>query len=287
MSRSAPAHVARSLFIDPIDPVLICDALWTKARPSAILYLSQGDRGMSTFGTAGGHARSVVRRRAQRASLMLLVLTVLFAVIFQVLLGRAWLALPLVVVALLKDRAEVVGLFMPWIKGARGEEAVGRFLAELVPEGYRILHDVDTGRGNLDHVAVGPTGVWAIETKAWTGTVYAGKGGVFMRNGRDEKATLKQAMGEAFEVKSRIAHTGLTPWVNALVVLTATRLPKGPMKFGQVRVIESKDLLSTIRSGPTRMSPEDIKVAARAVMLGAGVRTYKVTSWDGEPAPDT
>jgi hypothetical protein len=50
--------------------------------------------------------------------------------------------------------------------GIRGERAVGQFLQqEIVPLGYRIFHDVREDGFNIDHVAIGPGGVFAIETK--------------------------------------------------------------------------------------------------------------------------
>lgn len=50
--------------------------------------------------------------------------------------------------------------------GARGEEFMGEELAKVMPAGYRVFHDVPGGPDwNLDHVAVGPGGVFAIETK--------------------------------------------------------------------------------------------------------------------------
>lgn len=54
--------------------------------------------------------------------------------------------------------------------GYLGERLVAEYLDPLVSQGYRIFHDVPAeGREknfNLDHVAVGPTGVAIIETKA-------------------------------------------------------------------------------------------------------------------------
>jgi len=52
-----------------------------------------------------------------------------------------------------------------WASGARGEEAVARRLKRLRRRGWVAIHDIDTGRGNIDHFAVGPGGVVAIETK--------------------------------------------------------------------------------------------------------------------------
>lgn len=53
--------------------------------------------------------------------------------------------------------------------GYFGERVVAEHLEPLKQEGWRVFHDVPAdnhdNRFNLDHVAVGPGGVWAIETK--------------------------------------------------------------------------------------------------------------------------
>jgi hypothetical protein len=45
------------------------------------------------------------------------------------------------------------------------EMAVGQELNTLVAEGYKVYHDIPAEGFNIDHVAVGPNGVFAIETK--------------------------------------------------------------------------------------------------------------------------
>jgi len=50
--------------------------------------------------------------------------------------------------------------------GVIGEEAVGQYLDEhLRPLGCQVLHDIPAEGFNVDHVVIGPTGVFAIETK--------------------------------------------------------------------------------------------------------------------------
>ena len=50
--------------------------------------------------------------------------------------------------------------------GARSEADVRRALAALEPEGWRLRHSLAWHRGDIDHVAIAPTGVaFAIETK--------------------------------------------------------------------------------------------------------------------------
>lgn len=53
--------------------------------------------------------------------------------------------------------------------GLLGEQAVGEQLQSLAIQGYRIFHDVPgNAHWNIDHVAVGPGGVFAIETKGYS-----------------------------------------------------------------------------------------------------------------------
>jgi Ca2+/Na+ antiporter len=87
--------------------------------------------------------------------------------------GAAFLAL-LVVYRVWDKKTDVTD--KTWGEGARGEFRVGAELERLHEHGFHIFHDWDSGRGNVDHFVVGPTGVFAIETKAWTGSITAENG---------------------------------------------------------------------------------------------------------------
>ena len=50
-------------------------------------------------------------------------------------------------------------------QGREGEKAVGQYLDRLRGQGYQIFHDIVADGFNLDHALVGPSGVYAIETK--------------------------------------------------------------------------------------------------------------------------
>jgi hypothetical protein len=50
--------------------------------------------------------------------------------------------------------------------GYEGELAVGQELNQLMSSGYRVFHDFPADGFNVDHVVIGPTGVFAVETKA-------------------------------------------------------------------------------------------------------------------------
>lgn len=59
-----------------------------------------------------------------------------------------------------------------WNSGADGEEAVVRVLNNL-DSSFRVVHDVvlPGDRQNIDHVVIGPSGVWVIETKNHNGII--------------------------------------------------------------------------------------------------------------------
>jgi len=49
--------------------------------------------------------------------------------------------------------------------GLECEVAVGQDLQNLIPYKFKIYNDFQAGKFNIDHIAIGPTGVFAIETK--------------------------------------------------------------------------------------------------------------------------
>src|SRR6266571_284103 len=60
-------------------------------------------------------------------------------------------------------------LVASWRQGAKGERQTARLLAKLEREGWQVLHDlaVPGSRANVDHLAIGPGGVWVIDSKLW------------------------------------------------------------------------------------------------------------------------
>ena len=55
------------------------------------------------------------------------------------------------------------------LKQARdGERAVGQYLERLRSDGYEVFHDLIGDGFNVDHVIIGPAGVFTIETKSYS-----------------------------------------------------------------------------------------------------------------------
>jgi hypothetical protein len=70
-------------------------------------------------------------------------------------------------------------------KGADGEQRTAEVLAAL-PPGWSAIHDVrwpSRRLANIDHVVVGPGGIFVVDSKNWSGKVTVDKG-VLRQNGR-------------------------------------------------------------------------------------------------------
>src|SRR5207249_5365910 len=87
----------------------------------------------------------------------------------------------------------------------RGEPRVSELLTQLRRKRYVAFDDVLVDQSNIDHVLVGPGGIFAIETKAWSifgnGCVGVDESGVLRLSSKPAvKDPLRQAAGSAATV---------------------------------------------------------------------------------------
>jgi hypothetical protein len=175
---------------------------------------------------AGASTREMARER-YRLRLGLSVGSLACLACIQCLLWshRKTTLLPCIVVAAAINKFVIPCL--DWLKkrqghasrGAQAEENVGAILDRL-PENCRVLHDVNTGRGNIDHVVFRQDGtIFLIETKSHRGTV-SEECGELRRNGAPfEKDLLKQTHGNVYWLRDLLTpHLGIQPWINAAIV---------------------------------------------------------------------
>jgi hypothetical protein len=71
-----------------------------------------------------------------------------------------------------------------WQRGAAGERHTARLLDRLGRDGYVIFHDLAMpySPANLDHLVLGPSGVFVIDSKNWTGQVHQSSDGLIWHN---------------------------------------------------------------------------------------------------------
>jgi hypothetical protein len=109
-------------------------------------------------------------------------------------------------------------------KGWQGEVAMAAELSYLSDD-YLLLNDVmlPGARGNIDHILVGPSGVFVFETKNYAGK-YVCYGDRWFFQGRRQKYDVKsislQAKNNASIVSDVLHSSGFTVEVNPLLVFT-------------------------------------------------------------------
>jgi hypothetical protein len=115
-----------------------------------------------------------------------------------------------------------------WTAGKRGELAVTEALQGLC-NNYVVLNDLTfpDAKGNVDHLVIGPNGLFVIETKNYTGRVKC-LGDQWFINGHRTKSLSRQAKSNALAVRSNLAmvfaeHQAKLPYVVPLLVFVHCR----------------------------------------------------------------
>jgi hypothetical protein len=113
-----------------------------------------------------------------------------------------------------------------WHDGAEGERKTEKTLNRLERRGLRVVHDVKARYGNYDHIAIGPTGVYLLDSKNLNGTVELRDGVPYLNRRDDPEADVRfdrirpRALAAAANLKEDIQlQTGHRVWVQAVVVL--------------------------------------------------------------------
>jgi hypothetical protein len=198
--------------------------------------------------TAGQYARATVQRLRMRTLVTLGALAVATA-----LLGRAFglhdarfLASEL---ALLASMFVISRYVLPLVerrdRGARGEEHVGALLEQLTDAGWRVIHDASLGHGNIDHILIGPPGVFTIETKSHPGPI---------RVGRVHGATLSQARAQSAALEMA---TGLA--AEPLIVYSRAWVDRPGARRKGVRVLPARMLVGYLAKRESRISDEEVE----------------------------
>lgn len=151
-----------------------------------------------------------------------------------------------------------------------GERAVGQYLERLRGHGYQVLHDLIGDAFNVDHVLLGPAGIFTVETKTISkpqrGKAEVRYDGQTLTVGgftpdRDPiiqgkaqagwlRELLEESTGKRFPVRSLVVYPG---WF-----VTTTTKPLGL----DVLVLNPRGLPGLLEKLPRTLPDEDIKLAS-------------------------
>lgn len=148
-----------------------------------------------------------------------------------------------------------------WARGAEGERATAGVLRKMEAEGFRVLHDrqIPGSRANIDHIVIGPPGVFVVETKHYSGKVTA-RGGSLYYKGRCIDRYLDQARRDADAVHTTLDSLLASAGVDVQPVLCvhgAEQLPRRPV--GGIAVVGPPGLRRLLRKRSVQL--DDATVA--------------------------
>jgi hypothetical protein len=206
--------------------------------------------------TAGQYARATVRRLRMRTLVTLGVLAVATALLGRLLGLHDWRFIASEI-ALLVSMFVISRYVLPLLerqdRGATGEEQVGALLEELAAGGWRVIHDVTLGHGNVDHILIGPAGVFTVETKSHPGPV---------RVGRVHGRTLSQAHAQRKAIE-RVMGVSVEP----LIVFSRAWIDRPLTRRKGVRVVPARMLIGYLNRQRATLSAEDIAKLDRMLKL--------------------
>jgi hypothetical protein len=151
-----------------------------------------------------------------------------------------------------------------WREGAEGERKAEKALKPLERCGWHVVHEIQNGHGNYDHIAVGPGGVYLLESKNLQGVVSVQGGVPHLARHHDPEQTVvfDRVRQRALPVRSSQGEieqrTGHRVWAQAVVVFWS-EFPEGLVEDDRCVFIDGSRLRSWLQSQPTRLSRDEVE----------------------------
>ena len=148
-----------------------------------------------------------------------------------------------------------------WRTGAVGEEMTAAALATLPAGAFVVLHDrrKPGSRANIDHVVIGPTGAWVVETKNYAGSISV-RGNELWIAGRRKTGFIDQVKGQAAAVSTVL---GSVPVLPIICVHRADFSLLSRPELRGVRIVGPSGLLDAITGAPVVLRPDEVASLAR------------------------
>jgi hypothetical protein len=131
-----------------------------------------------------------------------------------------------------------------WQRGAAGERRTARLLRRLSRDGFVVFHDLavpGNTSANVDHLVIGPTGVFVIDSKQWSGSVHQSTDGLAWHNHYPLDRTLATVRWEA-ETLGRLLGTRIA----ALLCVHGAHVQGGGLDAQGVAIVPAHLLRSAL-----------------------------------------
>jgi Nuclease-related domain len=146
-----------------------------------------------------------------------------------------------------------------WRRGAAGERRTARLLGPLERHGWAVLHDlaVPGSRANIDHLVIGPGGVFVIDSKQYRGRQLDPTGRLW--HGRYPLAATLQAVSfEADQAALVLADPQVVVVVVPIVAIHGAEVPWGKVVIQGVPVVPARRLPCMLGDLPPMLGPERV-----------------------------
>jgi hypothetical protein len=153
-----------------------------------------------------------------------------------------------------------------WQRGAHGERRTARLLDRLTRDGYVVFHDLAVlgSDANVDHLVIGPSGVFVIDSKQWAGSIHQGADGLVWHNYYPLDRTLATVRWEA-ETVGRLLGTRTA----ALVCVHGAHVQGGGVAAQGVAIVPAHRLSGAL--GDDRvLSDGDVELLAATAWTRLG-----------------
>jgi hypothetical protein len=153
--------------------------------------------------------------------------------------------------------------------GLEGERRAGAVLEGLAAGGVLAVHDLNVGRGNVDHIAISAQGVFAIEVKHLSGGRFHLRRGIgLMQGNRPADGHAAQARRNATAVHELLLRSGIDVWVQPMLLSTKAEVWKGGFRIGPVHVLAPDALPDALTSGPDQLDDQLRRQIYRLLLAG-------------------
>jgi hypothetical protein len=145
-----------------------------------------------------------------------------------------------------------------WRRGAAGERRTARLLGPLERHGWAILHDLSVpgSRANIDHLAIGPGGVFVIDSKQYRGRLQLDPTGRLWHGHYPIAPAVRAAGFEADQAAQILPDPGVV--VRPIVAVHGTQVPWGKVVTDGVPVVPARRLPSMLRQLTAVLGPERV-----------------------------
>jgi hypothetical protein len=145
-----------------------------------------------------------------------------------------------------------------WRRGATGERRTARLLGPLEQHGWAVLHDlaIPGSRANLDHLMIGPGGVFVIDSKQYRGRLRLDPSGRLWHGRYPLAPTLQAVSFEADQAAQVLPDPGVV--VVPIVAVHGAQVPWGKVVVKGVPVVPARRLPSMLRGLPAVLGSERV-----------------------------